>query len=245
MTIRKMHWLVKERLNKANSNHYKDFTPMQIDEAIRNGTNVLVEHMISNSKGFEKTQQFTNVLRNLIVNSEYVPTNLEQTIHPEYDIHNILLNKDYHYILRIYAITNCGDFKLSHSLRQHLNTKLDNENTKPSKIWQRGLYCLAKGKVELFLPKNVLIQECYIDYIKKPKEVFFGGYDSLEYIECLRTVNVNCNAYYKTTDAPVNSDIDDGYHDLVVDFAVKELVRSLENSNKLQLINEKIITQIN
>lgn len=51
------------------------------------------------------------------------------------------------------------------------------------------------------------IEEVYIDYIKYPNKVFFGGYDSID-------------GLYKSTDPQVHSDLPELLHELVVEVAV-------------------------
>jgi hypothetical protein len=240
-----MHWLVKERFNKLNSNHYRDLTPMQIDESIRNATNVLIDEVLSNRRGFEKYQQHTNVLSSLIVSNAVLQMTLSTNYHSGYNSYFADLKPDHKYILRLWSRTDCGYFETVYTQRHILNKRLDNENTKPSKDWNRALYSISNNKIELFLPKDVVMYECFMDYIRKPKDVFFGGYDSLEYVECVRQSNLGCNAFYSQTSLPVDSEIDSNFHDLIIDYTVKELSRNIEHANKTQLINEKILTQLN
>ena len=240
-----MHWVIKEQLNKLNSNHYRDLVPFQIDHAISNAQDLLLEDVLNDPKSFEKVTQASNIADSLIEKSKAIPLTLVDDTNADYRVYKGVLPDDFFYHIRSYAQTDCGIVQLLYSQHQDLNNKLKNAFFKPSAKWGRRLFNYAQKSIFVYVEKTLSPVEVWVEYIRYPKRVFFGGYDSMEYVYCISSGGTGCNAFYKTTDAPVNCEINDHYHNTVADYAVRELSRNLEDVNKVQLIQDKILTTLN
>ena len=252
MIISKMHWLFKDRFNRLDSNHYEDLTPARIDNRLQNAINFFVEHYAqSNQLPFESTQSRLDMISTLVVRSEPVqPTLISDNL---YEVRLDNLSYEYKHLVR--ASIKCSDQDagiVSVRIIKHddLTHSLNDEFQKPNIAWKRVLGTIGKNTnndntSSLFIYTDGLIDTVYIDYIRKPVEVFFGGYNTLEYLDCQNSGGVDCSQYNSNGDDPVHCDIAEGYHDLIVDFAVREAWRNIQSYNDVQILDNKIQSQTN
>lgn len=246
MIIQKMHWLFKERYNKLNSNNYRDLSPYQIDEKIYNGMLMfLEEHSYP-----ESTLQDFDMVGNLLVKSPEQPVLTPVTSANNVYQFNLSATK---YPLfkpkRIVANTNCGSVVIADTAlvgHDKLNSLLNDFHQKPSKKWKRLVATLGKSSTAnhqnlyIYSETGFTITSIQVEYIRKPKEVFFGGYNTIEYLDCQATPgSTNCNQFYNESTQPVDCEIDERYHDLIVDYAVREAQRILKD-NSIQFTSAKI-----
>ncbi len=245
MIIQKMHWLFKERYNKLNSNNYRDLSPYQIDEKINNSQIIFIEEFSYP----ENTLQDLDMVGNLLVTTPEQPVLLPITVSGNvYQFNLSALKYPLLRIKRIVANTNCGNVLIADTQilgHDKLNIILDDFHQQPSKKWKRLVAVLAKSSTSLtqnlyiYSAPGFVVTSIQIDYIRKPKEVFFGNYNSIEYAQCVASGGTNCNQYYNLTAPPVDCEIDSRYHDLIVDYAVREAQRILKD-NSIQLTEQKI-----
>lgn len=240
-----MHWLFKERYNKLNSNNYRDLSSYQIDEKINNGVQIFLEQHAYP----ETTLQDFDMVGNLIVTAPEQPVLLPITsINNVYQFNLSALKYPLFKIKRIVVNTNCGNVIIPDiEIVGHdkVNTLLTDYHQKPSKKWKRLLAVLAKSSLAtnqnlyIYSEAGFTITSIQVDYIRKPKPVFFGKYNTIEYSNCVATGGTNCNAFYNVATAPVDCEIDERYHDLIVDYAVREAQRILKD-NSITLSENKI-----
>lgn len=245
MIIQKMHWLFKERYNKLNSNNYRDLSPYQIDEKINNSQLIFIEEFSYP----ENTLQDLDMVGNLLVTSPEQPLLLPITSSNNvYQFDLSALKYPLHRIKRITANTNCGNVLIADTQilgHDKLNLILDDYHQKPSKMWKRLVAVLAKSSVAnnqnlyIYSVPGFTVTSIQVDYIRKPREVFFGGYNSIEFAQCTSSGGSNCSQYYNNLTPPVDCEIDSRYHDLIVDYAVREAQRILKD-NSIQLTEQKI-----
>lgn len=248
MTIERIHQEIKFRWNKLNSNHKKDFPQAYLDDSINKATDDFIEIFYSgnNSKeyklGFEVTQQRTDMLQTLIPRNNdgsvlSYPATLIST--NQYLVDLTTFNPKYRHFLTAYVIpVECTSKRIPITLirTNDLETKLADHNTQPSLRWNRCLGLIRDNKIILYT-KDYTIDSINIEYIKNPKKVFSGGYNSLEYI------NGDLNAY-NSASPKITSELPEQYHDLLVDMTVQYIARVLEDENKFQLQKEQIISKI-
>lgn len=246
MDIKRMHFEVKLRYNKLNSNHKKDFHTEHIDDFLNEAQNEFVEICYSgnNSKrfklGFEFTQQRIDMLASLVIPEEDINVTLFK---PNiYRVNLDDLSKNYRHVLSGQVNSDCGVIDLNIIRHSDLKTMLINENTKPSKIWRR---CLAveAGDADTTGNQSLLIYtggefnitDVSLSYLKEPRKMFFGGYNSLEFI------NGDTNAL-KASDPSIDCELPStgSSHSLIVDIATQLIARSLEDLQKLQITEDKI-----
>ena len=247
MSIYKLHWLFKERFNKHNTNHYREYTNMQIDQLIYDASIQFLDEFASD----ESNQQKYDMLSNLIVSypeqPEIVPTLLGGNI---YEVKLTNLTYDYFRLKRVWAQTDCGLVKIEIVGHGRLNDILNDQYQKPSKKWRRLVATFSKTTNEnessllIYSEEGFDITGIRLEYIRKVKPVFFGGYNTPEFKQCVALNGTNCNQYYNTATSPVDLEINETYHSLIVDIAVREAMRILKDPS-ISLQMEKINTIIN
>ena len=241
MVISRMHYEIKFRFNKLNSNHKEDFDPEIIDDAINKASDDYVEIFYSgnNTKeyklGFEVTQQRSDMLSTLVVPEKQVSPTLVRT--NLYKMATSTLSPSYRHFLRGWVTaTGCTDMIPITIVRHNdLDYKLKDSNQKPNLQWRR---CLGVFKTDgLYLYTDYTITNVYIEYLRNPVKVFSGNYDSLERLQGDLTA-------YGTASPIVHSDLPTQHHDLLVDMTVQYLARTLEDTNKFSLQKEQILSKI-
>lgn len=242
MSIYKLHYLFKERFNKLNSNHYRGYTPMEIDQLLNDATMQFLEKYSFD----ESHQQKFDMVSNLVVvypeQEELVPTLVDDNI---YELKLSDLTFPYLHLKRIWAQTNCGIIKVELVGQGRLNDVLNDQFQKPSKRWRRLVAALVKTSdsnatsLYIYSETNFTITGIRVEYLRKPAPVFFGGYNTPEYKQCVATNGFNCSEYYNTTSPIQDLEVNENYHSLIVDIAVKEATRILKDPS-IQLQMEKI-----
>lgn len=254
MSIQRRHLQWKQKFNKLDSNHRKDFTPMEIDDSLNEAQLLFVEAVYSGKQiqgfpfGFEVTQQRMDILSNLVVSSieqpPLTPVASSMNIY-EYDLND--LEYSYMHAIRIYISNDgCPPFEVHLVQHDDLNKYLKSENWKPSSKWKRALATISKSSTSntnssLIVYSDLTNPEVQIEYIKLPKNVFFGNYDTLEYWDCDQIPGADCSQYYSNISAPQDLQFPDWVNNLIVDLAVLETYRNLLDQQGLQLFKDKII----
>ena len=233
MNINEMHFEVKFRANKLDTQVLRDLPPAHIDRAINAATVDYVEGFYSGKMstaydlGFEVTQQRTDMLSTLVVKNpeqpDLAPVNFDSTLNV-YEFPFSSLVYPYAHHLRTYLYTDCGGISLTNAqIVQHddLNVILVDPLRKPSLKWRRCVASIGKtngnigdSSLYVYTDGQFAVNSVRIEYIKKPVIVYFGGYNSLD-------------GLYTTGDPQVNSDLPEQYHSLLVDMTVQNLYRTL------------------
>lgn len=238
MTIDRIHQEIKNRWNKLNSNHKPDFAPAYLDDCINKAQEDFVDIFYSgnNSKqykfGFEVTQARIDMLQSLVVTFGSSITEVGGLYYTPFS-----LLDDYRYFLRgSVLVTGCtGRVPLTVVRLNDLDYKLRDANTKPSKKWNRALTSIIENKIIYYT--EGIPTEVELNYLKNPVKVFSGGYDSLEYLFG------DTNAY-KAADAKVTSEIDDSFHDILVDMTVQYIAKIFEDQLKYSLQERDTLNKI-
>ncbi len=237
MIIDRLHYEIKARFNKLNSNHYQDFYPAELDDSINKAQDDLVEMFYSgnNSKeykiGFEVTQQRTDMLSNLVVNSSIVPT-LVTT-----NQYRMALPTDYkHFINGRVIMQGCSNpFTLYIVTHNDLTQKMIDVNHKPSKTWGRCLGVFRSDGLHIY--SDGVVTSVEFTYIKKPRQVFISGYDTLEFL-------AGISGSPSSASPQQQCELNEQCHDILVEMTVQYLSRVFENNNKVLLQKEHIINKI-
>jgi len=249
MTIDRIHQEIKFRWNKMNSNHKKDFPSAYLDDSINKVTDDYVEIFYSgnNSKqykfGFEVNQQRIDMLQTLIArNSDGTMLSYPavQLSTGEYAVDLSTFDPKYRHFLRAYVVpSECTNKKIPVTITRlnDLDTKLDDDGTKPSLAWKRCLGSIKSNNLILYTGTDFTISEVYIEYLKNPVKVFYGGYNTLEF-------ESGDTMAYQSGSPQVTSDLPETYHDLLVDMVVQYLSQVLEDGNKFQLQEKTILNQV-
>lgn len=245
-----MHSEFKLRYNKINSNHKKDFPTEFIDDFLNEAQNDFVDICYSgnNAKryklGFEFTQQRIDMLSSLVIPEEDISVSLFKT--NIYRVNLSALTKTYLHYLSGYVTTSCGKIDLNLIRISDLETMLINENTKPSNMWRRCL-AIETGNASTAKNQSLLVYTggeftitgATVTYLKQPVKLFYGGYNSLEFINGDSTA-------YDNTDPAVSCELPDvgQSHSMIVDIAVQLAASSIEDLQKIQTTENKITRTI-
>ncbi len=237
MVISRLHYEIKFRWNKMNSNHKIDFYPEDLDDAINKASHDYVEIFYSgnNTKeyklGFEVTQQRVDMLSSLVVPETSLTPTLVRT-----NLYKCTLPENYRHFLRgNVTATGCTN-RIPITIIRHndLDKKLADYNQRPSLRWN---ICLGVIKEDgLYLYTDYVITGVSIEYLRNPVKVYSGNYESLEHI-------AGDTDAYNTGDPAVESDIPETFHDLLVDMTVQYLSRILEDPNKFNLSKEQVLSK--
>lgn len=252
--VKRLHIKFKQDLNKLDSNHKKDFPPAFIDDFLYEAALEYVDILATGDMrraqkyGFEVTQQRWDMLSTLVVdiaNSDNTPLT-HSSLTTEYGLNKyefILGNftNPYMHLARAYALTDCGSVPIT--LRQHndLGAILADAYQKPSVKWKNAVGVIKKTKnsdsSSLYVYLDDTITGINGQYIKKPTKPFFGGYDTLEYL------NGNPDFPNSSSDS-IDTDIPESYCNLLVDIAVMNVSGKLGDYNNVSYLNQKLINKI-
>lgn len=246
MIIQRIHSEIKLRYNKLNSNHLRDIPTAFLDDIINEVIQDYVEMFWNgiNYKGykvgFEVTKQRMDMLSTLVVGESAINALTAQSIistHTNYNIYQFNLSDlspTVRHTVRMYLNTNCGEFKVNVRPHNHLNAVLRDTNEEPSKIWKRAVGAFRQTKVvDIYIPKDVVITNLVVEYLKEPLKVYFGGYDTLEFLNGDATAN-------SVGDSSVECELPEIYHSLLVDMVVQELANILKDIDRYNLMREKV-----
>ena len=249
MSIQEMHYEFKARANRLDTNHYQDLPPYMIDSLINNAVNYFMEHYAYvNKLPFELIQSRIDMLSNLVIGQPeqplITPVQVEDNL---YEVELINLVKPYGHLVRSYAKGNCGNINVKIVPMEYLNRVLNDSLQKPSVSWKRLVGTIRKNSTSLspslyiYGENGITVTDVGIEFIKQPVKVFIGNYNSIDYDNCVASNGLNCTQFYNVATEPVNCEIAEVYHSLIVDIAVREFARYTENVGKTQLTDNKIL----
>lgn len=262
-TIRELHYEFKLQYNKLDSNHKKDLSPLEIDSLLNYAQWEYIEIFYSGENvkkyklGFEVTQQRIDMLSNLVIGKKQpslIPDNILANNCYEFylDTTEGQLVEEYIHFVRASVQTNCGVINVEVERHNDLNMLLCDTYKKPSKKWKRLIAVIeastnpnVESSLYVYSEDDFIIESLNLEYLKKPRDVFFGGYNSVKYNDCIsKGIGIpTCQSqFYFSTTTPVDSEISSNYQYMLVNIATQEIARRLEDINRFQLKQEKINT---
>lgn len=242
MNIQRMHSEIKLRWNKINSNHKKDLPSAFIDDFINDATNEFIEICYAGNNykkfrlGFEITQQRVDLVSTLVVPEKTINAVLFKSGIYKFNLTNI--TPSYKHYLRSFANTSCGKVNIETFTHNELDSILQDANMKPSMLWRRAVATFKSdgtgSALYVYTNGEFTITSIELEYLRQPAKVFFGGYDTYEY-------TLGDTSFPNNGSAPISSDLPEIAHTYIVDIAVDLIARSLEDVNKLQLVEDKLL----
>lgn len=245
MNINELHYQFKIGVDKVDSLKTRNFLPAEIDWLLNEASLIYLRQEYSPPQGFEVTQRNIDNLGTLVIKSP-------STDQPGIPVIPVIGNNgcyegklnqtEYPYLfmvrMRVRATkTGCGTRNIEVRQIQHddLTKVLRSPFEGPSFDWYRvpAIFAKAQGfegvsSVYFYTNEDFSIDLMYPEYIKLPRKVFFGGYNSLD-------------GQYITSDPQVTLDFPEGIHRKIVDLAVLEAQRNISNPN-FQLSLQKVTT---
>lgn len=248
MNIKSLHFDIKVKWNELDTNTRVDIDPAVLDHIINDVTQDYVEIFYSgrNGKrynlGFEVTQQRIDMLSDLVVGEGVQPVLVPKVIQENklYEIDFKALKYPYRHLIRAFVDSECGIINIKPEQHDDLNHVLNDPLRRPSKTWKR-LVSATRASTEgsgssLYLYSDFAINDVQLEYIREPIKVFYGGYNSLDYI------NGDENAPNINT-PPIDSDISDKYQNLLADMVVQQLARIYQEGGIFELTTEKTVNK--
>ncbi len=241
MNIKELHYDFKIKTDKIDSLKTRNFLPAEIDWIL----NESIQEFVDNKYGdFEDKQDIIDQLNTLVIKS---PTSLQAPMTCTLESPGVFrmnladLNYPYLHLVRLNVLgskSGCNDkiIKGREVSHDELDKVLLSPFEGPSFIWMNIPYVFGKtdnildgASIYLYTKGNFDVVEAYPEYLKIPRKVFFGGYDSLD-------------GLYSASDPPIECDLPEAFHRRIVDIAVAEAYRNM-NSEAFQLKYQKTLTQ--
>ena len=179
MKVQEMHYEVKRRINKVDSNQNRNLLVPEIDLALNEAQMLFVkmvaEPRVSYHLGVETTQRNIDELRTIIVHDSTVNVNND---------HVAKLPEDYLYFLRAYATMNktgCPNgVKARVYIQRHNDLYEESVFTKSSFEWRtvNGVFVevdTADSGIQLSTIDGVSYSNLILSYIRRPKLIYYGS----------------------------------------------------------------------
>ena len=244
INIKHLHALFKQRMNRGSTNFLQDFTSLEIDQFINDAVRIVLERIFEDEGQQQKIDYSSSLLITYPDQPVLVPTNIDSG---KYEVPLSSLKYPYLHYKRLIVNQGCGDVKVTIETSGRLNDILADDLQKPSKQWRRVFAYLGKtttsqGKsIFILCEPGTTISSFKIEYLRYPKPVFFGGYDSVSYLDCRQRNGSNCNQFYSKSSPIQDLELDsETFQSLIVDYAVAEAFRVIQSGDGVNLASEKI-----
>ena len=188
MTVQEQHIDFKRKLNKIDSEKYRNFRPEEIDLYLNEGMEVFIKKRIGRNnlyrKGFESTQKRIEDLRDLHVKAEddaaqpLIGTLVGTGVY-KYDLSTLGSVNDklkYLYQTRVRFVGTAGDctdikFNGIPAQADDLNNILSSEFYSPSLAWREVPFNFAGDFVYAYTGDDFTLDSILIDYIRRPAKI--------------------------------------------------------------------------
>lgn len=174
MNSREMHYDFKQKLNKIDSQKYRNLIVPEIDWKLNEAQEVFIkmiaEPRLRSGLGFETSQRSIDDIRAIVVNQSLdTDTCLEATKFDE-ESYTVTLPENYWFYLSsdIYADKgDCSDVRLDAVPRQHDDT-LRSVFDKSSFEWRKAQIRFIDNRIRIFTDKTFEISHLCLNYIRRP-----------------------------------------------------------------------------
>ena len=237
-TVERAHVKFKQKGNKIDSNHYRDFPPAFIDDFLHDGMYDYIELFYAGHNfrgynlGFEVNTQRIDMLQFLIVPTSLSPsstTSLTPFTLTKYD-----LPQDYYHRVRERGTGSCAGVKIEIVQHEDLDNILYDAYRGPSDKWKRAIGVYKNNQLWIYSESTFTNLE--FDYIKKPTKPFLGGYDTLEFANGDTT-------FPNSTSTKIDLEFPDGFCDILIDIVVQNVFGQLRDYNHVGYLKDKIINK--
>jgi len=240
MTIREMHYDAKQKLNKIDSQKYRDLLIPELDWKLNEAQEVFVkiiaEPRTKNELGFEVNQRTIDDIRTIVVDQK--PT--EYIVPSQYDDSSYIatLPDDYWFLVKTKIMASKGNCKNvllydSSPVQHDDETQYDKFNNS-SFEWRCSNYRFNKEGLRVFTDGSYTIDKVGLEYLQRPITMYNaadwedGTYNGLD-----------GQVYTGTQDCQLPV----GVHREIVDLAVLIIANDLNlpnyslKMNKIKIIN--------
>lgn len=223
MTIQEMHYDFKMKLNKLDTNQYRNFEIPEIDFLLNEAILMYVKYIMDNTYnpflGFEKTQRNTDNLKNLLV-SNFEINPVVDNVFPNQYIYN--LPNDYMFYVSAKINMNkseCGDRIGRLLIKQHDDEFEISPFDKSSYEWGEINAVFQNNSIRAYSEDDFILKELYLNYIQLHPYVHYAeGYNNGTY------TNLKGNVLTGHQDCILSENT----HDEIVNMAVLLATESLQ-----------------
>jgi hypothetical protein len=232
MTSKAMHYDVKMKLNKIDSQRYRNLRIPEIDWKLNEAAELFVKMIAQpksfNFRGFETSQRSIDDIRTIVVN----PDSLGSPIAINNKV--AILPEDYWHFLRgAVKMTKegCPDTRGKVFIRQHDDEFENSPFDESSFEWRSVNALFFEGGIRFYTDDSFVVSEFFMSYIRRMK-----------YIHNAEDFTANGYVLPDGTALTGSQDCElpEHTHREVVDLAVLLITGELENTNGYQFKTEKL-----
>lgn len=219
MTIDELHYDVKNKVNKLDSQQYKNLLVPEIDWVLREAEELFVKLIafprVYNHLGFERNQRSIDDIRTIVESDVVLNVVNNEVVLPE---------NYWHYIDSKATVSknNCNAIKTKVIIRQHDDEFESSPFDKSSYIWKEINAVFYKNKIKLFPEEGTTIENFCFSYIRKPVYLHNAlRHKGNKYVD-LKGNNLS---------GQVTSELPDHTHREIVDIAVLLISGQIQSSD--------------
>ena len=223
MNIKEMHYDLKSKLNKLDSQQYRNLKVPEIDwkinEAIELFVKIVAEPKYGTRLGFEISQRVIDDIRSLVVNSETLTKGAEDTETVVFSLPATYF--DYVGVDKLMMKSGVCEVPADKVfVRQHDDDFQSSSFDKSNFLWREANMRFFKEGIKVFTSGEFTVTSLKINYIKKPVQVnnsesYVGGsYKDLSGV---------------TLSANVDCDLPSSVHREIIDLAVAIISGDLQH----------------
>lgn len=169
MDIRDIHYDYKQKLNKIDSQQYRNLRVPEIDWKINEATNIFIKLVaqprIYNHLGFETSQRTIDDIRTIVISdTPLIPINNND------NSYYVELPDDYMFYLSSKALItkdNCGTVYATCIVRQHDDRHEESPFDSSSFEWREVNIRFYDKGIKIFTDGTFIIDTFYLNYIRK------------------------------------------------------------------------------
>lgn len=169
MDIKGMQYDFKQKLNKIDSQQYRNLRIPEIDWKLNEALDIFIksiaEPRIKNHLGFERNQRTIDDIRTIVVNNNCItPVEISS------GIYRVTLPEDYMFYLSAEITMSkegCGTKKARAILRQHDDRHEESEFDKSSFEWGEVNIRFYEDGIKIFTDNTFSIETLCLNYIRK------------------------------------------------------------------------------
>lgn len=169
MTTKDMHYDIKFKLNKIDSQQYRNLRIPEIDWALNEALSIFIKNKVypkdGSSTGFESNQMVIEDLRTIVIdNLEIIPVLIPNT-----NTYIVTLPNNYFYYVNSTTIAEntCGIREIRNTEVQHDDLFEESSFDKSSYEWRRVNITFNEKGIKIYANESFTIPKFKLSYIKK------------------------------------------------------------------------------
>lgn len=169
MDVKSMHYDVKQKLNKGDSQQYRNLRVPEIDWNLNEANEIFIKSIAEPRSnpllGFETSQRSIDDIRTIVVNSQ--PLSVSELTDTTY---SAFLPEDYMFYVSAYVTISkgsCGPKRVRARLIQHDDENQESPFDCSSYEWETVNIRFYENGIKVFTDGTFEVQEIELDYIRK------------------------------------------------------------------------------